>query len=926
MNIPRRLNGHAAIPAVLFSFLLLSSESGFGQGGPPPIPPGSQFPLNSWSLSAPPWDSDYGDPARSFTGLNVVPSWGEDGTCLSVDTNSQAFLNIEVYQQPDNWTNINVDSSNGSLSFWYQPNYTSVADGGDGPGNWAALINIGAYTTNASVGNWLLAVDPSGSNILFLTTSNGSRQVVFRYPIDMDAGDWWQIGVSWSDTNTCLYLNGQLATNGGPVVYRPTYHECVDYGFFVGSLGTNGNGQARGQFQELVSYNYPQTADEVGRDYARVSAAILDWGGAIPGGGGGFHHGFHADNAGPPDIGGDGGGNTNSPPVFNFTQPTNGLWLEMTGVSNGTAYLNLHNATNYVYEVFSTTDLNAPWNIETEVFPGTNQPTTPFTVPQSERGDLFLWARDWTGITSNGNQTPDWWFWYYFGTLGLSDTNLDSAGNTLLSDYQNGYDPNVITFSLSVTNQYVKSGNVPLQTTVTAGTPFYMATLVDDTNLADANWIPYNPSPIAPIGTNEGWHQIWFGLRGLPSAGQQTWARTRVKLDTTPPLLVITNPVSANVMQPMIEVQGFCPEVLASLTYDLKNSVGLFTNQPAFVLNPTYSTNSWEFTTNPFQAFDVPLTQGTNVLTFHAADLAGNVTTTNFTFTLSYAGRTNPPILQLYWPWNGTQISGSSFTQRGAVDDFTTTVQATITDTNGHTNTVSAIVERNGNFWIENLPLAAGSNQLTLTAMDVASNVSTTNITVMGSSLDLTMTPVNSSQLWQATEEVSGTISDPTMSVWVNGVEGTNNGDGTWDATVPTTAGGTAVFQVRAIANSDNGGSGSGAGGGTPAYANMGNPTSATGMDLETTQDRPCRLYGSHYALNYTIIMNVYGNGSSLESTNCFSESWSDLVGGTGSMFFQDSDSFQGTVRLLGDVESAARLLGRVDLGLRNLVQSWRST
>ncbi len=315
----------------VISFVVLSAVAAFCQGGPPPIPPGSDFPLNSWSLSAPPWDSDYGDPAHGYAGLNVVPSWGEGGTCLSVDTNC-AYLNLEVYQQPDSWTNISVDSSNGSLSFWYQPNYTSVADGGDGPGNWAALINIGAYTTNASVGNWLLAIDPPGSNILFLAASGGSRQVVFKYPINMDAGDWWQIGVSWSDTNSCLYLNGQLATNGGPVVYHPTYSECVNYGFFVGSLGTNGNGQARGQFQNPLSYDYPQTADEVARDYARVSAAILDWGGTMPGGGG-----FHANDSGPPDIGG-GGGNTNSPPAFNFTQPTNGLWLEMTGVSNGTAF------------------------------------------------------------------------------------------------------------------------------------------------------------------------------------------------------------------------------------------------------------------------------------------------------------------------------------------------------------------------------------------------------------------------------------------------------------------------------------------------------------------------------------------------------------------------------------------------------------
>jgi len=71
---------------------------------------------------------------------------------------------------------------------------------------------------------------------------------------------------------------------------------------------------------------------------------------------------------------------------------------------------------------------------------------------------------------------------------------------------------------------------------------------------------------------------------------------------------------------------------LLSLKYDLSNAAGFFSNQPAFVLNQSYTTNTWEFTTNTFQAFDVPLTNGDNVLTFHAADLAGNLTTTNFTY------------------------------------------------------------------------------------------------------------------------------------------------------------------------------------------------------------------------------------------------------------------------------------------------------
>jgi hypothetical protein len=252
-----------------------------------------------------------------------------------------------------------VDSATGTLEFWFQPNFTSLEDGGNGIGNWASLINIGAYRPDASVGDWLLAIDPPASNVLFLTASNGARQVVFSYPIGMDAGEWWNIDLTWSETNTCLYLNGQLATNAGPVVYRPSYSECLEYGLFVGSLGTNGQGQAMGQFQNLVSYDYPLAAQDVALEYARGSAAILKAAGTVADGG------FHAADGdpGPPGMPGGGdfstnGEGTNLPPACNLTIPTNGLWLSILSISNSTVFLDLNEATDYVYEIFSATNLD----------------------------------------------------------------------------------------------------------------------------------------------------------------------------------------------------------------------------------------------------------------------------------------------------------------------------------------------------------------------------------------------------------------------------------------------------------------------------------------------------------------------------------------------------------------------------------------
>ena len=141
-------------------------------------------------------------------------------------------------------------------------------------------------------------------------------------------------------------------------------------------------------------------------------------------------------------------------------------------------------------------------------------------------------------MTENNNTTPDWWLWKYFGNLGLtmSDTNLDSGGvNTLLLRLQNGLDPNVISFSIQVTNNYVTTSSPNLQLNVTAGTPGYYTVLVDSTNFATTNWTAYTSSNLTVnLGANEGWHEIWVGLRGLPLDAQQTWVMDTVETGPHP--------------------------------------------------------------------------------------------------------------------------------------------------------------------------------------------------------------------------------------------------------------------------------------------------------------------------------------------------------------------------------------------------------
>jgi len=519
------------------------------------------------------------------------------------------------------------------------------------------------------------------------------------------------------------------------------------------------------------------------------------------------------DDPSPGDGGGSGDDGTNLPAFNTYTIDKSQLWLQIANVSDGAMFANVYNATDQVYAIWSTTNLTSPladWAVETELWP-TNGVVMPFTVLTQGRQNLFLCAEDWTGVTENGNTTPDWWFWEYFGTTALSDANLDSQGIPLLTDYQYGLDPNVINFSISATNQYVSSLSAPLQLNITAGVPFYIAVLVDSTNSTDANWSPFtSPDITVNLGSIQGWHDLWIGLRGLPPNATQTWQWKHLNL-ALPPSLVITNPATFAVDEPVIQIYGYCQEPLASISYDISNAVGVAINQPSEITDQYYDTTACGFTTNYFECLDVLLTNGLNTITIHATDLAGDTTTTNFNFTLDYSSKTNPPTVQIVWPQNGTQISGSNFTCNGLISDPTATVTIQYVFTNSdtnlfyggiYTNTYAASVERNGNFWLENLPLTTGTNAFTIMVTDAVGNMSITNISVVQSPLTLSINPVTpDSQLWQSTVNLTGTISDPTYAVWVNGVKGQNNGHGTWSANnVPVNNGGTASFTATAYA------------------------------------------------------------------------------------------------------------------------------
>ena len=586
------------------------------------------------------WVGEEGQLPLLATNVTGIPSWSSNA--VRVDSMNQAMLAYSVVETNGN-TNINCQM--GSLLFWFKPDWSSASVGGNGPGHWGRLIEMGdndpdlsnnSWMTDSTSGWWALYLSPDGTQLWFGTSTNGGGMANLSANISWVSNEWYQIALTYSPAGSALYVDGQLLANGAGVTYYPGTNELAN-GFRMGS-DLSGSDQAEGAFDELQTFDYPLSA---------ANTATYD------------------------------------------------------------------------------------------------------------------------------SQIPDWWEVKYFGRAGLDpEFHPTGDGFTLWLDYQRGRDPDVINFSLSATNRYVNTNTVPVQIDVIGGEPVFMAVMIDNTNPPDAKyqpfattlnfsnatWQPYNPNIIASLNSGDGEYNVWVGVKGLAPDTQPTWQWMPLILDTVPPVLVVTNPVASMVAQPMIQLQGYADKSLGSLTYDISNAAGIWTNQEGYITGQFCDTHLPAITTNWFQCYDIVLaTNGPNVLTLHAADLAGNPFTTNLSFTVDYSMNTNPPVFVLSWPQAGMAISGTNFTLQGSVSDPMATVTISTADGDGNSNIVSGTVTRDGEVSANNVPLGNGTNRVTIITTDAAGN-SAANFAVFRNDVGLTFKSFDQRPLNVSFVTISGSI------------------------------------------------------------------------------------------------------------------------------------------------------------------------
>ncbi len=215
-------------------------------------------------------------PADTYNVVPPVASWS--GSALWMNTNSQIlYREIETNGRP------NINLRNGTVRFWFRPDWSSASAGGTGPLNDARLIELGTFDFFAAIGWWVLGFDLGGNTLSFASHSNGVRREYWAAPVSLVSNRWHQFTLSYSPSNTALFLNGQLLyndtiarendrpiimatgeklnTSGGGIYNYPSAAVRAN-GFRFGNAD-GGLQQAKGQFEELETFNYPLTPQQI---------------------------------------------------------------------------------------------------------------------------------------------------------------------------------------------------------------------------------------------------------------------------------------------------------------------------------------------------------------------------------------------------------------------------------------------------------------------------------------------------------------------------------------------------------------------------------------------------------------------------------------------------------------------------------------
>ncbi|TXT49500.1 MAG: beta-glycosidase-like protein [Limisphaerales bacterium] len=231
--------------------------------------------LGLWRFHDTNWLGEQGQVPLFTTNAQNIISWSGRG--LQVGTNdSWRFL---TYRDVETNGSPNINLREGSVRFWFKPNWASTNASGTGPGTWGRLVSVGWFTYDGSVGFWDLQFHPEGNQITF-NGFDGQTNYGVGYlaaNISFHSNQWHQITLTYSPSSSALYIDGQLVQTGSGITAWPNASMRATTGFSIGNDYYGGQ-TVNGQFRDFETFNYPLAASEIAKPLALGAGTFLSGG------------------------------------------------------------------------------------------------------------------------------------------------------------------------------------------------------------------------------------------------------------------------------------------------------------------------------------------------------------------------------------------------------------------------------------------------------------------------------------------------------------------------------------------------------------------------------------------------------------------------------------------------------------------------
>jgi hypothetical protein len=230
--------------------------------------------LAYWNFDDPEFSAETGQPCIDHTGgtFGGITGVSFAGSAAHMVSNGSRLVYPEIGD--DGYPA--VDRAKGTIRFWFRPDWAV----GQMPAV-GRLVSVGSDSV-AKDNLWKVELLPNAQpatavRIVFKTQLSGSETTYVTSDLtDWTAVRWHQIALTYEGTNIVLCVDGAVkaqatAPLASPFVLAPSFDKRLSERVAFGSA-KDGSQTARGHFDEIETFNYPLTNDEIALDYAEIAA------------------------------------------------------------------------------------------------------------------------------------------------------------------------------------------------------------------------------------------------------------------------------------------------------------------------------------------------------------------------------------------------------------------------------------------------------------------------------------------------------------------------------------------------------------------------------------------------------------------------------------------------------------------------------